>query len=278
VLLEETRLLLKRYGLTPKGRLGQHFLIDEGFLARQVKAAALSSRDTVLEVGPGIGTLTRHLLERAGRVVAVERDRGMMGILRDRFKERENLILLEGDVLKLDLPPFNKVVSNIPYTISSPLTFRLLEGGFDLALLTYQKEFAERLIARPGTPAYSRISVALYYRGVAEILEILPPRSFYPPPKVESALVRIVPREPPFSVDEAFFFRVVGGIFLHRGKTLRKALFHSLERILGREVEKGERLRLIHGALPRDLLERRVFQLTPEEIAGISEGLEAVRC
>lgn len=270
-LLEETRLILRRYGFKPRRSAGQNFLIDEDALERQVSYADVKKDESVLEVGAGIGNLTRHLLERAGRVIAVEKDPLLMEILRERLGDRENLSLLHGDVLKLRLPGCDKVVSNIPYSISSPLTFKLFRAGFKKAVITYQREFAERMVAKPGSRSYSRLSVATYYYADARILEYLPPRAFYPKPEVSSAMVELIPRKPPFHVPEEFFLRVLRTLFIHRGKTLRNALLHSTLLPQGK-AERREILTRVDG----DLLGKRVFNLEPREIASLTETLGEV--
>lgn len=277
-LLEETKGVLRKYCLRPRERLGQNFIVDEGALERQVGYADLAPRDTVLEIGPGIGTLTALLLEKAGKVYALEKDRRMVGVLRERFKGVDNLELVAEDALEAEFPPVTKVVSNIPYSISSPLTFKLLRHGFERAILTYQREFAERMVATPGGMDYSRLSLAVYYYANARVLEILPPEAFYPRPKVESAVVELLPKPRPFQVDEEFFFKAATGLFVHRRKVAKKALFHSLELILGRSLEKEERREIIGRieGLPKDLLERRVYELTPEEVAAVACALQGL--
>ncbi|NOZ76460.1 MAG: ribosomal RNA small subunit methyltransferase A [Euryarchaeota archaeon] len=270
-LLEETLGFLDRYKIRPRDRLDQNFIVDPAAVERHLGYADLKEGDAVLEVGPGTGTLTEGLLEAGARVIAVEKDPRLCRLLRDRFEGRD-ITILEGDILKIEPPEFDKCVSNIPYGISSPLTFWLLERGFELAVLTYQLEFARRMVAAPGTRDYSRISVACHYHARVEVLETLPPEAFYPRPEVSSAVVKIVPREPPFEVDEASYFSLVRGLFAHRKKTVRKALFHSLDRILSRPVDKGERRRLVERFDP-GLLAKRVFQLEPREMAAMVERL-----
>lgn len=269
-LLEDTRLILERHGIRPNRRLGQNFIVDLRVLEREISYAGIKSCDTVLEIGPGIGTLTKLLAERASKVYAVEMDARMIDILKSSFKDRVEII--EGDFLKVTLPNFDKTISNIPYSISSPLTFRLLSHGFKLAILTYQREFAERMVAKPGEKNYSRLSVATYYYASAEILEVLPPEVFYPPPKVESAIVKLIPRNRPFEVNEKLFFDLLRGLFSYRRKTLKKALFFSLSRVFG--IESKDKRRAIMGFLEGELAERRVFTLSPEELAKICDALE----
>jgi 16S rRNA (adenine1518-N6/adenine1519-N6)-dimethyltransferase len=272
-LLDETKLILRKHGLRPKRYSDQNFLIDSEVLQRQVGYADIRRDEIILEIGPGIGNLTELLLERSDRVLAVEKDPAMVDILRHRFAGMENLEIISGDALKIKLPAFDKVVSNIPYSISSPLTFMLLKKRFKKAVITYQKEFAERMVALPGSKDYSRLSVTTDYYASARVLEILPPRVFYPPPEVNSAVVELVPRRPWFMVDEKLFFGVVRALFAHRGKTVKNALVDS--RFISSEKKEGRRV--IEELLDETTLEKRVFQLKPKEIAGITNVLmEAV--
>jgi len=204
-------------------RLGQHFMVDERILKREVEYAELDRDDTVLEIGPGMGALTRYLVERAGKVHAIEKDQALAVLIRESYP---SVNLIEGDAMKVEWPGFDKMVSNIPYRISSPLTFLLLEHDFRVAVLTYQREFAERMVAYAGEMAYSRLSVMTYYRAEVEYLETIPRSAFRPQPKVESAIVRIRPRkEPPFHVeDEELFEDVVRTLFSARRKMVRSAL------------------------------------------------------
>ncbi len=217
-------------------RLGQHFLADRRYVEIALDAAEVCDDDVVLEIGPGKGALTSGLLERGARVVAVEKDPFMVRYLRKRFAgevERGALHLIEGDALRVDLPRFNKVVSNIPYEISSPLTFRLLDHGFDVGVIMYQLEFAVRMTAPPGWKEYSRLSVSVQYRADVEIVEIVPRTAFRPPPKVDSAIVKIIPREPEIPVeDEELFDRVLRLLFSHRRKKIKN--------VLGSDVPYGD--------------------------------------
>ncbi|AKG91604.1 ribosomal RNA small subunit methyltransferase A [Geoglobus ahangari] len=183
-------------------REGQHILVDRRVLSRIVRYAELSKSDAVLEVGCGTGNLTSYLLKSSGVVYGIEKDRRFVDLLKKKFSHEisENrFVLIEGDALRVEWPEFNKFVSNIPYNISSELTFRLLEHKFDLAVVMYQKEFAERLVAREGSKSYGRLSVMVKAFCRAEILEIVRPSAFRPRPKVESAIVRLYP-EPEIAV------------------------------------------------------------------------------
>ncbi len=273
-LLQETRRILKKHNIRPTKKLGQNFLIDESLLKEQIEYANLNEEDTVLEVGAGIGNLTKFLLEKAKKVIVVEKDRRMIKILEDRFSKKENLEIISGDVLKIDLPDFDKTVSNIPYVISSPLTFKLLETEFKKAIIMYQKEFAQRMVAKPGTKEYSRLSVACHYYADIKLLRTVPETAFHPEPKVQSALVEIIPRNPPFKVDEKFFFNLLRGLFIHRKKTVKNAIVHSVDLIFNKgTLTKADVL----DALPEEIRKRRVFSLTPDEIAEMSNTLERIK-
>jgi len=153
-LLRRAKHILRLYGFFPKKRLGQHFTVNSDILQRLVSHASITKDDVVLEVGAGLGFLTRLLSSKCKKVIAIEVDPKIVGILRKQLHSLQNVDLIEGDILKVSLPPFNKVVSAPPYSLSSPLLFRLLERKFDWAVLIFQKEFAERLAASVGSKDY----------------------------------------------------------------------------------------------------------------------------
>jgi 16S rRNA (adenine1518-N6/adenine1519-N6)-dimethyltransferase len=258
--LKETKTLLKRYRISPNKIQGQNFLIDEGVAKREVEAAHLKNTDVVLEIGPGLGALTEQLLKTGCRVIAIEKDTAFIKVLEERFSI-QNLELINADVLKVDFPDFDVVVSNIPYVISSPFIFKLFEHGFSRGILTFQEEFALRLVAEPGDWDYSRLTVASSYFTKAEILETIPSRSFYPHPKVRSAIVKLIPIPPPFEVDEDRFFKLIRGMFTVKKKTVKNAI------LIAKKVEGVE---IPIEKVPKELLEKRVYELWPEELALIS--------
>lgn len=192
----------------------------------------------MLEVGPGLGTLTEALAARAGTVTAIEVDRRLAEVLRTRLGGLPNVRIVEGDALHADLsalfagPGVRKAVANLPYNIAAPLLLRLLDPALAVArlVITVQREVAERVVARAGTPAYGRLSVAVQYRAAARIISRIPPGAFLPAPDVESAVLVLVPHaQPPVAAgDEAFLFRVVAAGFGHRRKTLANALAQGL--------------------------------------------------
>ncbi len=220
---EEVRAVLGSMGKRPTKSLGQHFLLDDRVIRRQVELASLEPGETVLEIGPGIGNLTDEILKRGVKLVAVEQDRGFCEFLKRRFGDRIELI--QADAVQAFLPEFDKVVSNLPYQISSPITFKLLDIGFETAVLMLQKEFAERMVAKPGTPEYGRLSVGVSYRAACEIAMNVSKSSFWPQPKVESCVVKLTPRPPTFKVkDEQAFFKVTQALFSHRRKKAANCL------------------------------------------------------
>ncbi len=268
---------LRAEGIRLRRRYGQHLVLDTSLLQRMVDYAGVSERDRVLEVGAGVGNLTLLLARRAGEVIAVERDPRLASLLRKVLEEEGcgNVRVLQGDALRLSLPPFNKVVSNLPYSLSSDLTFRLLELGFEVAVLMYQLEFARRLVAPPGSRDYGRLTVSVFRRVEVELLEEVPPSAFFPPPRVRSAVVRMRPRPSPFRVeDEERFERVVRVLFHHPGKRVRNALYHSFAELFpDLRLDKRERREVLDRLLPPELAEAKVRDLPPADLARLSELL-----
>ena len=265
-LLKETKRLLRYYRIIPKKRLGQNFLIDEDIIYKMIDYASISDEDVILEVGAGFGFITERIAKDAGRVIAVEIDRRLVRALRRRLSAYNNVEILHGDVMRIDIPRFNKVVSTPPYSISSPLHFWLLNREFELAILSFQEEFARRLVAPVGSKDYGRLTITTYYRADVEILDTIPKEAFWPMPKVDSLIVRIQPKRPPFKVEnEEIFFDVVRAIFTHRNKKIRNAI----KPFLGRFRIPNDEMMRIADSLP--FSNRRPRELSPEEIGLISD-------
>ena len=218
--------LIRRAG-RPDPEFDQHFLVDDRVLDRIPTYAESFDRSHVLEIGAGTGALTDRLLAVADHVTAVERDADYAAFLREEFADEiaaGDLTVLEGDALDVDLPEFSCSVSNLPYGVSSEVTFRLLPAGKPMVLM-YQLEFAERMAAEPGTSDYGRLSVAAQHYADVELVETVPAEAFDPQPRVQSAVVRLRPREPDYEVgDEAFFLDFVKALFTQRRKTTRNAI------------------------------------------------------
>jgi len=204
-------------------RWGQHFLIDNNIAERQINYASVSKNDSVLEIGSGHGILTKKLSKKAKNVIVIEIDKKLISYV----ENLDNIEIFHANVLELDLSPlkFNKVVSNLPYDIAAPFTFQILEQKIDVAVLMYQKEFADRLVAKPGDKNYSRLTVSSYLKGKWQILENVKPEAFKPKPKVYSSLVRFIPS--PFNIpvsNKQVLDRLLRVLFSHRRKNIRNAL------------------------------------------------------
>ncbi|HER45382.1 MAG TPA: ribosomal RNA small subunit methyltransferase A [Thermoplasmatales archaeon] len=240
-------------------RYGQHFLIDSSVACREVAYAGLSKKDVVLEIGPGKGIITRLLAQQAKQVIAIEIDPLLIKGLQPTLPD--NVSLLHADACCVDfqtLPRFTKIVSNLPFQISSPITFKFLATSFSKAILIYQKDFAQRLVASPGTKEYSRLTVGVAYKASCRILEEVPRVCFSPQPSIDSCIVELVPFQTPrfFLENEEFFFDVTKHLFTHRRKKIR----HTIKAIYGPFEQ-----------LP--YLEKRVEQLTPAQIGMLSNQL-----
>ncbi|GAB6135686.1 16S rRNA (adenine(1518)-N(6)/adenine(1519)-N(6))-dimethyltransferase RsmA [Thermococcus prieurii] len=260
--------LIYKYNLRPNRDLGQNFLIVPDIIERNVERAELSERDVVLEIGPGLGVLTKELAERAGKVYAIEKDRRIIEVLRKEYAW-PNVELIEGDAVKVEWPEFNKMVSNLPYQISSLVTFKLLKHDFERAVLIYQLEFAERMVARPGDKNYSRLSLMVQAKASVELVERIGKGAFWPRPKVDSAVVVIEPkpRDERIELDE----NLVKALFQHRRSTVASALKKSAH-MLGVDKRKLKEARNLLNSVPNS--GKRVFQLSPAEVKEIEEHLK----
>jgi 16S rRNA (adenine1518-N6/adenine1519-N6)-dimethyltransferase len=221
--------LRARAGVRGNPEADQHFMIDDRVLDRLPTYATDPGFDVsrVLEIGGGTGALTDRLLATAEEAVVIERDPRLATFLREEFAdahETGRLTVHEGDALELDLPAFTASVSNLPYGVSSELAFRLLPERRPM-VATFQREFAERMAANPGTPEYGRLSVTAGHYAAVEVVETVPPAAFDPQPAVDSAVVRARPRTPDYEVpDDDFFMRFLRAVFTQRRKTMRNAI------------------------------------------------------
>ena len=228
---------LRKYNFNFQKRFGQNFLIDANILEKIIRSAEVRKDDFVLEIGPGIGTMTQYLCESAGRVAAVEIDRNLIPILEDTLKEYDNAEIICGDILKLDLDDFVreknegkpiKIVANLPYYITTPIVMGILESGIPVESMTImvQKEVAGRMQARPGSKDYGALSLAVQYYAEPKVVANVPPNCFMPRPNVGSAVIRLVRRQaPPVNVeDERLMFSIIRASFNQRRKTLANGL------------------------------------------------------
>ena len=260
--------LVRRAGVSGNPDRDQHFLVDDRVLDR-LPGYLPEGTDVghVLEVGGGTGALTDRLLAAADRVTVVERDPALAGFLEREFEaevDAGRLTVLEGDATEVPLPAYTACVSNLPYGVSSPVAFRLLPRRRP-AVLTFQREFAERMAAAPGTDDYGRLSVTAGHYADVEVVEVVPPTAFDPQPAVESAVVRVRPRTPEYEVDdEAFFLDFVKAVFTQRRKTVRNAIRNTAH-ISGLGDPDA-----VVAAADEGLLSSRAGDLAPAEFAKLA--------
>ena len=270
-MLTDTLQILKRYQIKLDKRKGQNYLINRNTLLKIFDNAEFSLNDTVLEIGPGIGTLTIPMASKVKRIIAIEQDQKIASILKKRLKQSriDNVEVKEADAVKADFPKFNKVVSNLPYQISSPITFKILKYDFDFAILMYQLEFADRMTAEPGDSNYSRLSLMLHYCADTEKLFNVSPDDFYPPPKISSAVIKLIPNKK-ITVDQNLI-NVTRALFQHKKKKTRNALLDSFHEIADTDKQTNKTM---VSKLDQYLLDKRVIKLQPEEVLEISHQLE----
>ncbi|WP_296884972.1 16S rRNA (adenine(1518)-N(6)/adenine(1519)-N(6))-dimethyltransferase RsmA [uncultured Methanobrevibacter sp.] len=276
-LSKTTKSILAKYGIRLNKNLGQNYLIDKNKRNQIINFGDISKEDIVLEIGAGIGTLTIELAKRAKKVIAIEQDSNICEILNQRLKEKklDNVELINEDALKIEFPKFNKIVSNLPYQISSPITFKFLDYDFDLAILMYQKEFGERMNGEVGSKNYSRLSAMLYFKCDVKTLTDVSCESFIPKPKVDSVVISLTPKESMLDSDDFnIYSKFCKALFQHRNKKIRNALIdsrHVISNLDKKEIKK--RLNDIENDKLNDYLKKRVIVLTPEEILFISKEL-----
>lgn len=256
---QNTIAVLQKYQFNFQKKFGQNFLIDTHVLDKIISSAEITKKDCVLEIGPGIGTMTQYLAEAAGSVIAVEIDKALIPILEDTLSEYDNVTIINDDILKVDIPKIVeeknngkpiKVVANLPYYITTPIIMGLFESHIPLESITImvQKEVADRMQVGPGTKDYGALSLAVQYYAKPEIVANVPPNCFIPRPNVGSAVIRLTRyKEPPVSVEnEAFMFSIIRASFNQRRKTLVNGLLNAgnlglnKEQILAALEEMGQ--------------------------------------
>ena len=275
-----TKNILNQHGITLNKNLGQNYLIDKNKRNQIIGFGDVDKNDVVLEIGTGIGTLTIELAKKAKKVIAIEQDENICKILTKRLKDEkiDNVELINDDALKVDFPKFNKIIANLPYQISSPITFKFLEYDFDLAILMYQKEFADRMNGEVGSKNYSRLSAMLYFKCNVETLTNVSAESFIPKPKIDSTVIKMTPKENRISdADFKIYSNFTKALFQHRNKKIKNALIDSRHIIsnIDKKILK-KRLNGIEDDELNEYLSKRVVELTPEEILFLSKKLNPI--
>lgn len=242
-ILEETRFIMKKYNIKANKNLGQNFLINEEVVKNIVECSNIEKEDLVIEIGPGLGTLTKYLLEKAGKVICIELDTKMLQILEDRFSLYDNFELINNDVLKVDLKNIierekaegkikkAKIVANLPYYITTPIIMKLLEEELELESITVmiQKEVADRLIATPGEKNTGAITYSVYYYASSEAIMEVPNSSFIPEPEVTSKVIKLnIRKEPAVTTkNKEKMFKIIKYAFTQKRKTLLNSLTNN---------------------------------------------------
>lgn len=260
----QLKYLMKKYKFRPSRRKSQHFMINYKIMEDMIKIAEISNKDVVLDIGAGDGELTERIARYARRVYAIEYDRTLCKILRRRFKKSKKVKIIEGDFLKIDIPFFNKIVSNPPFHISSEILFKIFEYDFEVGVMTFQKEFAERIIARPGEKKYGRLSVVVQLIAEVRIYRDLEPEIFYPSPKTFVSILKIRPYSRDMRLRVKRYGRHLAYIFTQRRRKVRKVVKEYLRKY-DIDLDASDIKRFLNK-MPK----KRVFQLTPEEALEIS--------
>ena len=265
-LLENAESLLRNHRIRPKKFLGQNFMIEPCMFPRMSSYASLSKNDTVLDIGAGMGFLTRFVAEKCGTVIAVEVDAKLATILRGQLADVRNVQVIEGDVFKARIPSFEKVVSIPPYSMSSRLLVWLFEKGFDCVVLVLQKEFANRLVACAGHEDYGWLTVLTFYHAEISLLDNVPRRMFYPQPEVDSAIVRLQSRRLRLAMKNETLFRpFIRALFTQRNRKVQGAVTSYLVNV---RKMPAENVKTLTSVLP--FKDRRVRQLSPEDFGELA--------
>ena len=279
-ILKDTKFIMKKYNIKANKSLGQNFLIDNNVVEKIVENSNICKDDLVIEIGPGLGTLTKILLEKASKVICIELDKKMINILLDRFKLYDNFELLHNDILKVDLNSIIKkekeisniksvkVVANLPYYITTPIIMKLLEDELDLTSITVmvQKEVADRLIEIPGGKNTGAITYSVFYYASSESILEVPKNAFIPEPEVTSKVIKLeIRKEPPVKVkSKKIMFKIIKSSFMQRRKTLLNALTNA--KVF---LNKEDGIKILNKLnLPIDI---RAEKLTLQDFANITD-------
>ncbi|MFW6040262.1 MAG: 16S rRNA (adenine(1518)-N(6)/adenine(1519)-N(6))-dimethyltransferase RsmA [Thermoplasmatota archaeon] len=242
--------ILNRLEITPNRSLSQNFSKNSQIAKNIIFEANIKPDETVLEIGPGLGILTDEIIKKTENLIIVEKDSRLIEYLKGRYKDKD-VRIIEGDILEIKMPNFDKVVSNLPFNISKPITMNILKRDFKSSILTFQKEYISKIKARKGDVNYSLLSVVVSTFAEVELLFDIPKHEFFPPPKVNATVVKMIPKEPEFEIiDEEKYLVTVTELFNYRRKMIKNALKIAFG--IEKEVPLGN---------------KRVGNLTPKEIS-----------
>lgn len=260
--LKETIRLLKEYGIRPKKRLSQSFVVDWRLIRTLIENLYLRPSDVIVEIGAGLGTLTIELAKYGSKIKAVEIDPALVRVLRDRLSCFRNVEVIHGDFMEINIEA-NVFTGNIPYHISTPIIFKILEQDYDKAVITVQKEVAERIVSKPGTKSYGRLTVSVNASAEPRVIRSFPPSSFYPPPRVSHSVLSLKPVKIDFNknvLDE--LLRIV---FTQRNRLATTVLKRALERLY------GDRGVIVYQEIFKHIPEnKRVFELTVQDFINLT--------
>ena len=270
-LLERTKSVLRSHRSLPKRSFGQNFIIEQSIYERMIGYASLDNTDTVLDIGAGLGFLSRRMSAECKNVLAIEADAQMVEILREQVGALTNVEVIEGDVFKTNIPPFNKIISTPPYNISSRLILWILDQSFDCGILVFQREFADRLVAPVRSEGYGWLTVLTYYYAEVELLDVVPKSMFYPQPEVNSVITRIVLRRsgPNKQVTGIGFRRFLQMLFTQRNRKVRGAVLSYLRGVRGMTKPAAAQFA---EKLPYS--DRRVRELAPEDFGVLANAIK----
>ena len=276
ITFSEIQELLKKYGLSPLKKLGQNFLTDANVIKNIVDSMPIDENSNVLEIGPGLGSLTREIAKKAKRVVAVDIDAGMVRVLSDTFKETKNVTIIHKDILKTDIEEIKNTYfdgeefhacGNLPYYITAKCLLKMCESGAKSMTAMVQKEVAERLAAAPGTKEYGSITASIAYYSVPKMLFTVSKNCFYPAPDVESAIISAVLNDKTLDINRDKYTEVLRACFAQR----RKTIFNNLSSAYGKKISKDD----IKAALTDTGItpETRAEMLSPETFANLAKNI-----
>jgi len=268
-LLFEVKKLLKKYDIRPKKRISQNFVICPHLISKIVDCANIESNEIILEIGAGLGFLTRKIAEKAKKVIAVEIDEKLVYVLKELLKDFNNVEIIQADILKLNMISVDKIISNVPFHISSPLLFKMAEEyHFKQAVLTLQKEFVDRMLAKPGSRDYGRLTVTSKFFFSIELIDRIPKECFYPSPEVDASLIRIYKNKLlPLNPLDKFFLELTRFIFTQRNKKLKNVLPKFFEII---NIPENLQYKILNST---PFLNERIINLNVDDVYKIASHI-----